>query len=235
MPNPSACRRISRSSRSRWSASSRLESSSPGSRAPIGSTTAAATAGPARGPRPTSSMPATTLYPISRATRSEAHSCGRRVRCCVFTAARLCPARRLRPPCLLRPAAGGSLLLGLGRGRSRPATPGSRRLSPRVRRGGVAALFDAGFLADLAPQVVEPGLPHLAVSPHLDALPARRVNHEGPLHADPVGDPAHGEVPAQPAAGDPDDKTLEHLDPFPRAFHHLGVNPDGVAGAKLGY
>jgi hypothetical protein len=63
--------RISRSSSSRCAAVSCLESSSPGRRTRAGSTTAAATSGPASGPTPTSSTPAITRAPPANSSRPQ--------------------------------------------------------------------------------------------------------------------------------------------------------------------
>src|SRR3989449_1173401 len=62
-PTPTARRRISTSSRSRWAAVRTFESATRSRRVPGGKTTAAATTGPASGPMPTSSTPATCRMP----------------------------------------------------------------------------------------------------------------------------------------------------------------------------
>src|SRR5437667_7358934 len=63
MPTATARRRISTPSRSRRAAVRTLESATPSRRVPGGKTTAAATTGPASGPMPTSSTPATCRMP----------------------------------------------------------------------------------------------------------------------------------------------------------------------------
>src|SRR5512140_2002873 len=57
---------MSSNNRSRWAAVSTLESATPGTWRAGSSTTAPATTGPARQPRPTSSAPATCTYPRRR-------------------------------------------------------------------------------------------------------------------------------------------------------------------------
>src|SRR5688572_16650959 len=54
-------------------------------------------------------------------------------------------------------------------------------------RPGVAALADAGALADPAAQVVELRAPHVAAGGDLDPLDLRRVHRERTLHADAEG------------------------------------------------
>src|SRR4029077_17243204 len=83
--------------------------------------------------------------------------------------------------------------------------------------------------------VVEPALPHVAVTEHVDAIDPRRVHEKRALNADAVRDTPHREVLAQPASGDADDRALEHLDALSRALDHLGVDLDRVAGAERGH
>src|SRR5439155_13854654 len=99
-------------------------------------------------------------------------------------------------------------------------------------RQRAAAIADPRAHADIASQVVEAPLPHVAVAKHVDAIDAGRVDEEGALDTDAVRDSPHREILAQPAPGDADDDALEHLDALARALDHLGVNLDGVAGAE---
>src|SRR6202171_5825876 len=94
------------------------------------------------------------------------------------------------------------------------------------------ALADAGVLAHLGTQVVEPALAHIAMAQHIDLVDARRVDHESSLDADAVSHAPHGEVHAQAAAGHPDHGAFEHLDALACPFHDLGVHSHRVAGTK---
>ena len=71
----------------------------------------------------------------------------------------------------------------------RPRPPGScsRPRLDDLLRTGVAALADAGALADAAAQVVELGAPDVAAGGDLDLLDLRRVHRERALHADAEG------------------------------------------------
>src|SRR5207302_8022257 len=154
--------------------------------------------------------------------------------------------RRPRRPAFTASSSFSGLGAGLGRGLDRrlalrlglATALGSRRLGLlllQLDRGGHlgAPLADPAFLADLLAQVVEARLANVAVAEHLDPVDARRVDHEGPLHPHPVRHPPDREVPAQAPPGDADDQALEDLNPFPGSLHHLGVDPDRVARAKL--
>src|SRR5450759_1403214 len=133
----------------------------------------------------------------------------------------------------LAPWRGGELGLGLA------GLLGGCRLGCRLLRlifaDQTPPLTDAGFLAHLAAQIVEPALAHIAMAQDIDLVDARRVDHEGALHADPVRHAPHGEVLAQASAGDADHRALEHLDALPRALHDLGVHAHGVARTKGGH
>src|SRR5207249_10997496 len=94
---------------------------------------------------------------------------------------------------------------------------------------------NASLFTDLSAQVVEAGLAHVSVAEDLDLVDPGRVDQERPLHAHAVGDPADGEVAAQPAAGDADDRALEDLNALSGPFHHFGVDLDGVARPQLGH
>src|SRR5262249_45581635 len=71
MPTAVAVLRITASILTRCPTSSLLESSIPANSVPSGNMTAAATTGPARGPVPASSTPATALTPDFQSTRSK--------------------------------------------------------------------------------------------------------------------------------------------------------------------
>src|SRR5258708_23571259 len=127
----------------------------------------------------------------------------------------------------------GELLLGdrgLGpAGGGRPRGHGG----PGASADGLAALADARPLAHLLAQVVQLGAAHVAVAQHLDAVDARRVQQEGALHADAVGDAADGELRTQAdLAAERDDHALEHLDALARSLHDLDVDAHRVPGAQ---
>src|SRR3972149_5462378 len=73
-----------------------------------------------------------------------------------------------------------------------PTGLGATRRSCGRLRLCLGLLFDSGGLSGEAPQVVEPGPTHLAGADDLHLLQSRRVEQEGPLHADPMGDAANG-------------------------------------------
>src|SRR5207249_12176720 len=83
------------------------------------------------------------------------------------------------------------------------------------------------------PEIVETGLPDLAVAKHLHAVDTRRVDQERALDADAVRHPPHREVPPRTSARHPDDEALEDLDALAGALDHLGVDADGVAGTEI--
>src|ERR1700682_2530559 len=115
------------------------------------------------------------------------------------------PALTGRPPRL----AGRYELFGVFRGFLHRFCAFLRRLVLAVQ---APELADAGFLAHLAAQVVQPALPDVAVAHDVDLVDARRVDHEGALDPDSVRHPTNREVHAQPASGDTDYRALEHLD-----------------------
>src|SRR5687768_10386574 len=101
-------------------------------------------------------------------------------------------------------------------------------------RPRVAALADAGALADAATEVVELGAPDVAAGGHLDALDLGRVHGERALDADAEGLLADGEGLADPLALALDDDALEHLGTTAGALDDLEVNADAVAGLEGG-
>ena len=99
---------------------------------------------------------------------------------------------------------------------------------------GVAALADAGALADPAAQVVELCAPHVTAGRDLDPLDLRRVHGERALHADAEGLLADREGLAHALALALDDHALEHLGPAARALDDLEVDADAIARLELG-
>jgi hypothetical protein len=96
-------------------------------------------------------------------------------------------------------------------------------------RARVAALADAGALADTAAQVVELGAPDVAAGGDLDALDLRRVHGERALHADAERALADGERLADALALALDDDALEDLGTAACALDDLEVDPDAIA------
>jgi hypothetical protein len=96
-------------------------------------------------------------------------------------------------------------------------------------RTRVAALADAGGLADAIAQVVELGAPDVAAGGDLDALDLRRVHGERPLDADAEGLLADGEGLAHPLALTLDDHALEDLRAATLTLDDLEVDADPVA------
>ena len=99
-------------------------------------------------------------------------------------------------------------------------------------RARVAALADAGALADAAAQVVELRAADVAAGGDLDALDLRRVHGERALDADAEGLLADREGLAHAFALALDDHALEHLGPPARALDDLEVHADAVAGLE---
>src|SRR5512134_1896020 len=150
-----------------------------------GRMTAAATTGPARHPRPTSSMPAMLRNPARWSSRSW-RMCASRTR-----------VRRTR-----RPGATGAS-------------------ADRITESVGAALAERGGLADPVAEEVELRASCNAVTDHLDLLDARRVHHEGALHADAARDAANGDLLVQAAAAHAHYGALEDLDPLTGSLDHL--------------
>src|SRR5579884_4237959 len=106
--------------------------------------------------------------------------------------------------------------------------------TPRITVGclassqpGLPLLPDPALLADLLPEVVQLGPPHPSLAEDLDLLDAGRVQGKRPLHAHPVGNPAHGEGLPDSAAAPADDDPLERLDPLAAPFRHPQVHALG--------
>jgi hypothetical protein len=99
---------------------------------------------------------------------------------------------------------------------------------------GVAALADAGALADAAAQVVELRAPDVAAGGDLDALDLGRVHGERALDADAEGLLADGEGLAHALALALDDDALEDLRAAAGALDDLEVDLDAVPGLKRG-
>src|SRR5689334_13149778 len=121
------------------------------------------------------------------------------------------------------------------RASKREAAPGFLR-APLRKAGRWAralradlALLDAGRLARQVAQVEETAAADFAAALHLDLLDARRVDREGPFHADAVGALANreGRLGAARAAADAD--TLEDLDALLLALDDDAVDTQGVA------
>src|SRR4051812_6730428 len=101
-------------------------------------------------------------------------------------------------------------------------------------RAGVAALADAGALADTAAQVVQLGAADVTAGRDLDLLDLRRVQRERALDADAEGLLAHGEGLADPLALALDDHALEDLRTTPRALDDLEMDLDAIPGLEAG-
>ena len=101
-------------------------------------------------------------------------------------------------------------------------------------RAHVAALADAGALADAAAQVVELRAAHVTAGGDLDALDLRRVHGERALHADAEGLLADREGLAHALALALDDDALEDLRAATRALDDLEVDLHAVAGREAG-
>src|SRR5207244_1606792 len=95
------------------------------------------------------------------------------------------------------------------------------------------ALLDPRLLASQIAQVVELGAANRAARGHLELRDRRRMNGEGPLHADPERDLADREGFAKSSALAPDHDTLEHLHALAGSLDDTNVNLDGVTGAEL--
>src|SRR4051794_11111809 len=101
-------------------------------------------------------------------------------------------------------------------------------------RPGVAALADAGALADPAAQVVELGAPDVAAGGHLDLLDLGAVQRERALDADAEGLLADREGLAHALTLALDDDAFEDLRAAPRALDDLEVDLDAVPGLVAG-
>ena len=104
----------------------------------------------------------------------------------------------------------------------------SRPRSTTSSGPGVAALADAGALADATAQVVELRAPDVAAGGDLDLLDLRRVERERALDADAEGLLADREGLAHPLALALDHDALEDLRTAARALDDLEVDLDAV-------
>src|SRR4051812_2031988 len=100
-------------------------------------------------------------------------------------------------------------------------------------RTGVAALADAGALADAAAQVVELGAADVTAGGDFNPLDLRRVQRERALHADAEGLLAHREGLAHALALAFDDYALEDLGAPAGGLDDLEGDPGPGAGSEL--
>src|SRR5262249_45799046 len=195
-------------SSSRSAAGTALESHTPGMCRPGWRTTAAATTGPARQPRPTSSTPATWTKPTRRSAFSSVRIAGTRVMGSGEPVGRVGLAgRRSGRTDHLSCLAHATDLTWLGlRG-----VLHSRRLALQLAE--VVQL-----------RAADPRRPH-----HLDLLDRRRVQREDALDALAERHLANGERGARAAAVQTDHDAFEDLNALLVALAHLHVHADGVA------
>src|SRR5216683_2051519 len=165
-PTATARRRISTSSRSRTAAVRTFESATPSRCVPGGKTTAAATTGPASGPMPTSSTPATCWMPTRQRSVSR---CGAAV-------AGPRPRFARRAPVAPIPAGPGSKERGRLSKRLQPGEPD--RLRARARRGEAEPEALPRAVEEPRTQVQAAELP-----PERAALDGARVAPEAPVPA----------------------------------------------------
>src|SRR5439155_965863 len=121
------------------------------------------------------------------------------------------------PKSVITSSGTGGLLGGLGGGGRNDVDP---------------LLAQARGLAGERAEVVELAAPHAAVPDHLHALDARRVQREGTLDADAVGDAADGERGARALSALADDGAVEDLRALLLALDDLHVHADLVAGLE---
>jgi len=189
--------------------------------------TAAATRGPARAPRPTSSTPAMTLKPHRKKSRSydnisfEERATGVRMEPIAFP--------RLRERWIARTVESAATL---------PTA------CARIR---TEMLFVAHTLVEIAPplrdargpsgetpQVIELRPAYPAIAGDFDPVDTRRMEQERSFDADAVrGHAADGEVLVDATSPAADHDPLEYLDALARPFHDLGVHPHGIAGPEF--
>ena len=100
-------------------------------------------------------------------------------------------------------------------------------------RAGVAALADAGALADTVTQVVELRAPDVTAGGDLDLLDLRRVQRERALDADTERLLADGEGLACAVALALDDNALKDLGAAASALDHLEVDAQAVACVEM--
>ena len=103
------------------------------------------------------------------------------------------------------------------------------------RNGGLAppAFLDSGGPARAAPEVVETRPANGSLPYHLYRFDAGRVQQEGPLYADLVGDAAHGERGVGPSSPASYHDALENLRPSAFTLGDADADAYGVAGLEL--
>src|SRR5947207_552321 len=175
-------------------------------------TTAAATTGPARQPRPTSSTPATCTNPTRRSAFSSVRIAGTRV---ILSKLKLKSEKS-------KPARLAFLVLTPGRTAFLVLTFDFSLLT----FNGV--LHPRGLALQVA-QVVELRAADPRRTHHFHLLNRRRVQREDPF--DPLSERhlAHREGRAGAAAVQPDDDAFEYLNAFLVAFANFDVHAHGVA------
>src|SRR5262245_53519210 len=175
------------------------------------STTAAATTGPARQPRPTSSMPATRWNPKRRKAFS-------RVRIARVLTMSKSQTQIPKPKSEINPTSPNYLWIwGLGFG-----------IWDLLSLAN--ALFHPCGLTLQIPQEVELRAPHPRRSHDVDLRNRRRVQRKDALHPLTKRDLAHRKAGARAAAVHADNDPFEDLDSFLVALANLHVHADGVAG-----
>src|SRR5439155_9829597 len=95
-----------------------------------------------------------------------------------------------------------------------------------------APLGHPGALAGPAAQVVERRAPPAPPRDHLEPLDLRRVDREGPLHADTKRLLADGERLADALSPPGDHDPLEHLGAAAASLHDLEMDPHPVTGGE---
>src|SRR5437868_4496678 len=209
-PIASARARIFAASRARASAESCLESSTPRmTRSSGGMMTAHATTGPARGPRPTSSMPAM-RGPTDR--------------------------RRSRSIVLQRSRRGDGVSVrsrASGSSARDTAAPRLLRWSACLRHSDAHFLFlDARGLAGEMAQVIQLGATDATATNDLNLGEHRAVHREDALDADTVGDLSHRERFAHSTAAARDANALEGLDALLLTLLHADVDAQRITSAE---
>src|SRR5579864_4943341 len=116
------------------------------------------------------------------------------------------------------------------------ASRASVRMPTRPRRSsgdtarltGSFLLFDAGGLADLFAQVVQPAPAHDSVLTDFNAVDARTVQQKRFFNADTVRDSSYGDRLLCSAAFANRHDAFEHLNALFAAFNDLGIDLDGI-------
>lgn len=116
------------------------------------------------------------------------------------------------------------------------------KLKPQEGRSAVllfgfvhyAALFDTGFLAGKATEIVKLGTTYFTVFVYRDGIDERRFDREDTLNADVVGHFADGETFFVAFTAYADHNAAVLLDTFLVTFLDAVGYGDGVAGAEFG-